>query len=51
MANFNPAFQPPEHVESTRFVHVIGAKVFVDDRAADEAWPRNFLGMLAGEAG
>jgi NAD+ diphosphatase len=50
VATFNPAFQPPEHVESQRFVHVIGAKVFVDDRPADDGWPRHFLGMLAGEA-
>ena len=50
MASFNPAFQPPEQVDSARFVHVIGAKVFVDDRAADDGWPRHFLGMLDGEA-
>ena len=32
-----------------RYVHVIGARVFVDDRIDDEAWPAHFVGMLDGE--
>ncbi len=32
-----------------RFVHVIGTKVFVDDRNEDDAWPAHFIGVLDGE--
>jgi NAD+ diphosphatase len=50
MASFNPAFQPNESVVGHRFIHVIGAKVFVDDRAADPDWNAHFLGMLDDDA-
>ena len=33
-----------------RFVHVIGSKVFVDDRAEDDAWQRQFVGVVDGAA-
>lgn len=42
-------FVPSTHVSpdarAHRYVHVIGAKVFVDDRPADDEWQRLFLGM------
>ena len=31
-----------------RFVHVIGATVFVDDRVDDDAWGRHFIGIVDG---
>lgn len=31
-----------------RYVHVIGASVFVDDRAEDAAWPQHFIGLVEG---
>lgn len=33
----------------SRFVHVIGTKVFVDDRSEGESWPSYFIGVLDGE--
>jgi len=33
----------------SRYVHVIGSKVFVDDRNEDESWPSYFIGVLDGE--
>lgn len=40
----------PEGFEGPRrFVHVIGSKVFVDDRAEDDSWEQHFIGVLASE--
>ncbi|MDO8363604.1 MAG: NAD(+) diphosphatase [Actinomycetota bacterium] len=50
MTEFNPALVPPGHVAVHRFIHVIGATVFVDDRPADDGWERHFLGVLGEEA-
>ncbi len=50
VSSFNPAFRPSDSVSSHRYVHVIGATVFTDDRAADDGWPQHFLGMLDDEA-
>ncbi|MFK8025938.1 MAG: NAD(+) diphosphatase [Ilumatobacter sp.] len=33
----------------SRYVHVIGTTVFVDDRAEDESWPKLFIGSADGE--
>ncbi len=32
-----------------RYVHVIGTKVFVDDRPEDASWPTYFVGVVEGE--
>ena len=54
MASFNPALVPPDspdgHIAVHRYIHVVGATVFVDDRPADPEWPVHFLGMLDDEA-
>ncbi|MCB0956984.1 MAG: NAD(+) diphosphatase [Ilumatobacteraceae bacterium] len=54
MASFNPALVPPDspdgHIAVHRYIHVVGATVFVDDRPADPTWPVHFLGMLDDEA-
>ena len=31
-----------------RYVHVIGASVFIDDRAEDTSWPHHFVGLVDG---
>jgi NAD+ diphosphatase len=31
-----------------RYVHVIGATVFVDDRVENDTWPQHFIGIVAG---
>lgn len=48
--SFDPSFAPPDGVRRHRYLHVIGATVFVDDRVDDESWSRHFLGMLDDEA-
>ena len=50
MASFNPALTPPDGVAMHRYIHVIGATVFVDDRLAEPDWEVHFLGMLGDEA-
>jgi NAD+ diphosphatase len=48
---FVPLVIPPEdHSGSHRFVHVIGASVWVDDSPPDHSWGRHFLGLLDGTA-
>ena len=42
---FRPSADPPGEATAHRYIHVVGNKVFVDDRAADDEWPRHFLGM------
>lgn len=42
---FRPLLAPVGEPVAHRFIHVVGTKVFIDDRAADEQWPRHFLGM------
>lgn len=37
---------PDEHAGPHRYVHVIGAAVFVDDRPADPAWSAHFVGLV-----
>jgi len=39
---------PDDFAAAQRFVHVISASVFVDDRAEDESWPSHFIGMVDG---
>jgi NAD+ diphosphatase len=46
MAGFNPAMRPDDRTSEHRFIHVIGASVFIDDRAGDDGWPLHFVGML-----
>ena len=41
---------PPAHAGEHRYVHVIGAAVFVDDRPADPTWPAHFVGLVDGHA-
>lgn len=42
--------QPAEYVGRHRYVHVIGAAVFVDDRPADPTWSAHFVGLVDGQA-
>ena len=37
---------PPDHRGAHRYVHVIGASVFVDDRPADDGWDTHFVGVV-----
>jgi NAD+ diphosphatase len=41
--------EPAGHPGGTRYVHVVGAKVFVDDRPADDSWERHVVGVVGGE--
>lgn len=41
---------PPDPVGEQRYVHVVGAAVFVDDRPADPAWPAHVVGIVDGHA-
>lgn len=50
MATFNASFAPAASSHRHRYIHVIGAAVFVDDRPADEGWSVHYLGMLGEEA-
>ncbi len=42
---FRPTLVPPSNLSTERFIHVVGNKVFVDDRCAEPAWDAHFLGM------
>lgn len=44
-ANFRPSLNPSDSAAEHRYIHVIGAKVFIDDRPAEEGWEQHFLGM------
>lgn len=44
-ASFKPLLAPPGSPGAHRYIHVVGTKVFIDDRAADDQWPSHFLGM------
>ena len=50
MATFNASFAPAGSSHRHRYIHVIGATVFVDDRPADAGWAVHYLGMLGDEA-
>lgn len=41
---------PPDHAGSHRYVHVVGASVWIDDRAAEGAAGAHFIGIVDGEA-
>jgi NAD+ diphosphatase len=45
MSGFNPAHTPSADAVEHRYIHVIGASVFVDDRPAEDRWATHFLGM------
>lgn len=48
---FRPLNQAPVgHAGAHRYVHVIGATVFVDDRTADDRWEAHFIGLVDGQA-
>lgn len=42
---FRPLLSPAGDPVAHRFIHVVGTKVFIDDRPADDGWSRHFLGM------
>ncbi|MGA0863700.1 MAG: NAD(+) diphosphatase [Ilumatobacteraceae bacterium] len=44
-AVFRPALTPAPTAASERWIHVVGSKVFVDDRCAEPGWHSHFLGM------
>lgn len=46
---FVPGLHPPEGVPGQRYVHVVGASVWLHDAPADEAWPTHFVGVVDGE--
>ncbi|MAT04245.1 MAG: NAD(+) diphosphatase [Acidimicrobiaceae bacterium] len=49
--SFRPLNVPPDDQPAERrFVHVIGASVFVDDRPADDGWNTHFVGVVDGAA-
>lgn len=50
MLEFVPSLVPADGAHRHRYIHVIGATVFVDDRVGDDTWPLHFLGMLGDEA-
>lgn len=41
---------PAEHTGEHRYVHVIGATVFVDDRPAEPHWSSHFIGFVEAQA-
>jgi len=47
LPEFRPSLAPPSDVAEHRYIHVIGSKVFIDDRPAEQEWPLHFLGMHA----
>lgn len=48
---FQPLNTPPDrHPGDDRFVYVIGATVFLDDRSAAADWPSYFIGLVDGHA-
>lgn len=49
--SFRPLNVPPDsHAGEHRYVHVIGAAVFVDDRPAEQHWASHFIGLVDGQA-
>ncbi len=42
--------EPTDHGGAHRYVHVIGASVFVDTAVADESWERHVVGIVEGDA-
>lgn len=42
---FRPSLVPTSEPVSHRYIHVVGSKVFIDDRLAEDGWPQHFLGM------
>ncbi len=50
MPIFNASILPSGAPIRNRYIHVIGAAVFIDDRAADASWAVYFVGMLGDEA-
>ena len=48
MSTFEPRSAAPEGASQSRYIHVIGASVWVDDAPADETWPRHVVGVLDG---
>lgn len=45
-SRFVPAMQPPEGESRVRFVHVVDARVWIEERPVDAEWDRHFLGVL-----
>lgn len=41
---------PADHAGVHRYVHVVGAAVWIDDRPGDPAWSAHFIGIVDGEA-
>lgn len=49
--SFRPLNVPPaDHAGEARYVHVIGATVFIDDRPAEADWATHFIGLVDGHA-
>ena len=42
---FRPSLIPADSAAEHRYIHVVGSKVFIDDRPAEEGWTSHFLGM------
>lgn len=42
---FKPLLRPTGDASGNRYIHVVGSKVFIDDRPADDGWEQVFLGM------
>ncbi|MEY2767853.1 MAG: hypothetical protein RI912_1516, partial [Actinomycetota bacterium] len=43
--SFIPGLAAHPDASGHRYIHVIGTKVFVDDRPAEDGWEHYFLGM------
>jgi NAD+ diphosphatase len=41
--------EPADHAGERRYVHVIGSKVFVDDRPAEDGWEHHVVGIVGDE--
>ncbi|MET0579253.1 MAG: NAD(+) diphosphatase [Ilumatobacteraceae bacterium] len=48
MTSFEPRSALPEELTDTRYIHVVGASVWVDAEPADPDWPRHVVGLLDG---
>lgn len=49
--SFRPLNVPPDdHDGDHRYVHVVGATVFIDDRPAEHDWTAHFIGIVDGHA-
>jgi len=49
--SFRPLNVPPTHHDGEdRYVHVIGATVFIDDRPATDDWATHFVGIVDGHS-